>query len=153
MTQKATLKKHERLKSKILLDSLFAEGQSLFSYPFKLIYQIQPYPPIAIGASPSPTQERSYNAKHQPWPLLFSVTVPKKKIKSAPNRNLIKRRVRESYRLNKATLQEQLLQDSKVIVSLMFIYIENEPKDYSVIEKSVIKLIKQLHDKINSNNS
>jgi len=151
MTQKATLKKHERLKSKILLDSLFAEGKSLFSYPFKLVYRTQPYPPIAIGASHGSTLnlDSETKAKHQPWPLLFSVSVPKKKIKTAPKRNLIKRRVRESYRLNKAALQEQLLQDQKVIVSLMFIYIENEPKEYPVIEKAVIKLIKQLHNEIN----
>ena len=142
MTPKATLKKHERLKSKILLDSLFADGQSNFSYPLKLIFKIQPYTAAPLGSTPDPT------TKHQPWPLLFSVSVPKKKVKSAPKRNLIKRRVRESYRLAKGDLQTYLLDDPKVIVSLMFIYIENEPKDYAVIEKAVVKLIKQLHNKI-----
>ena len=143
MAPKATLKKHERLKSKILLDSLFTEGQSNFAYPLKLIYSIQPYTTALHSSTPDPT------AKHQPWPLLFSVSVPKKKIKSAPNRNLIKRRVRESYRLTKGELQSVLLSDRKVIVSLMFIYIEKEPKDYTVIEKAVVKLVKQLHKEIN----
>lgn len=143
MAPKATLKKHERLKSKILLDSLFAEGQTNFAYPLKFIYRIQPYTTALLSPTPDPT------AKHQPWPLLFSVTVPKKKVKSAPKRNLIKRRVRESYRLTKGDLQSTLITNRKVIVSLMFIYIENEPKDYAVIENAVVKLVKQLHKEIN----
>ena len=142
MAPKATLKKHERLKSKILLDSLFAEGLSNFAYPFKLVYRIQPYTAAPPSAKQDPT------AKHRAWPLLFSVSVPKKKVKSAPKRNLIKRRVRESYRLTKGDLQTYLLDDPKVIVSLMFIYIENEPKDYVVIEKAVVKLIRQLQNEI-----
>ena len=33
-----TFRKAERLSSKILLDKLFSEGKSLFSYPFKFIF-------------------------------------------------------------------------------------------------------------------
>lgn len=133
MTQRKTLKKHERLKSKILLEKLFSEGESVFNYPFKLLYFVS-------------TPDVKYS--NQTWPLLFSVSVPKKKIKSAPLRNLVKRRTREAYRLHKSPLQSKLLSEKNVIVSLMFIYIRHEPLDYAVIEKAVIKLLSKLDHEI-----
>jgi len=129
-TSHNTLKKHERLKSKKLLDSLFVEGKSGFGHPVKVIYKIEP---------------RTENV----WPLKFSVTVPKKKIKSAVKRNLVKRRIREAYRLNKASLQTTLF-DSEYQLYLMLIYIEKEPLQYSEIEKGVIKIINKLANAIPS---
>lgn len=130
MAQKFTLKKNERLKSKKLIEQLFSEGKSLFAHPFKVIYISQPA-----------TEEDE--SSH----LLFSVVVPKKKIKSAPLRNLVKRRAREAYRLHKLPLQEKLT-TANVKVSLMFIYIEQEPKDYSVITKGITKLLDKLDNEL-----
>jgi len=128
MAKTYTLQKHERLKSKKLLDSLFAEGHKGFAYPLRLLYSIDECP-------------------EGEWPLLFSVTVPKKKIKSAVTRNLVKRRIREAYRLNKIELQESL-QESDYRLSLMLIYIEREPKSYDQLDKAVKKLLKLLQDAI-----
>ena len=125
-----TLKKHERLKSKVLLDKLFVEGKSDFCYPLKIL--------VAQKQLESDSD----------WPLLFSVSVPKKKIKSAVRRNLVKRRVREAYRLNKNDIQAKLLEFKKKQIYLMFIYIEKEPKDYAIIEKAVIKLLSKLASNI-----
>jgi len=131
MTQKFSLKKHERLKSKLLLDRLFESGKSSFAYPIKLVYLKEPLP-------------------DGEWPLLFSVTVPKKKIKSAVSRNLVKRRVREAYRLHKLDIQDQLLESNSHRLAIMLIYIESEIKEYKVIEKSVLKLLKKLNDALSS---
>ncbi len=131
MTPSLSLKKHERLKSKILLDKLFQEGQSAFSYPFKLLYRY----------------EANVDAD---WPLLFSVTVPKKKVRSAVKRNLIKRRTREAYRLHKSDLQAQLASLQSHRLSLMLIYIESEAVEYAKIEKGVLKLVNKLTDAIPS---
>jgi len=129
MTQKFSLKKHERLKSKLLLDQLFQSGSSLFVHPIKVLYQIDALP---AGE----------------WPLLFSVSVPKKKIKSAVTRNLVKRKIREAYRLQKLDLQDELIRIGSKRCSLMLIYIENEPKEYDKLEKSVKKILKKLSDAI-----
>lgn len=126
---KQSLKKHERLKSKILLDSLFNGGKSEFSHPIKILYQFT---------------ERT----EEDWPLLFSVSVPKRKVKSAVKRNLIKRRIREAYRLHKALLQEQLFDKETQQLSLMLIYIENKPLPYADTEKAVLKLLKKLCDAV-----
>jgi len=129
MAQKFSLKKHERLKSKLLLDKLFDSGSSEFAYPIKLMYHLEALP-------------------EGEWPLLFGVTVPKKKIKSAVSRNLIKRRIREAYRLNKIEFQEKLISAGTHRLSIMLIYIESELKEYKDIEKSVLKLLKKLNDAI-----
>lgn len=129
MAQKLSLKKHERLKSKLLLDKLFEAGQSDFAYPVKLVYYFDALP-------------------EGEWPLLFSVTVPKKKIKSAIKRNLVKRRIREAYRLHKTDLQDKLKTLGTKRLAIMLIYIESEIKEYKAIEKSVLKLLKKLSDAI-----
>jgi len=125
MTQKFTLKKYERLKSQKQIEKLFTSAKSKFKYPLKLLY---------ISESSSDNNER----------LKFSVSVPKKKVKSAVTRNQIKRLIRESYRLNKKIISASSLTQ----LSLMFIYIEKELVDYSVIEKSIIHLLKQLENEV-----
>ena len=134
MTQKLTLSKKERLKSRKLIDRLFKSGPSLFSHPFKLLYLKDPH-----------LEYEDISALD--YPLLFSVTIPKKKIRSAAHRNLLKRRIREAFRLGKQPLQEKLINEN-VTICLMFIYIENEEKDYAVIEKGITKLLKKLDEAI-----
>lgn len=126
MTPQYTLGAGERLKSKKLIARLFEEGQSQFHYPFKLLYHY-----------PEEGEE----------PLQFGISVPKKKIKSAVSRNRVKRQSREAYRLNKSQLKSLLEKHAKKI-ALMFIYIESEEKNYSVIEKSIIRHLNELHKKI-----
>lgn len=134
MTQKLTLNKQEKLKSKKLIDKLFKGGKSLFHHPCKLLYLTDPH-----------LHNEDIEALYHP--LLFSVTIPKKKIRSATHRNLLKRRIREAFRLHKRPLQNKLAQ-ANVTVCLMFIYIEKETKDYAVIEKGITKLLTKLDEAI-----
>ena len=76
--------KSERLYKKKDIQELFDKGSSFYLYPFRVIVQRQP------------TQDTNQ--------VLFSVS--KKNFKRAVDRNLIKRRMREAYRLNKAALPE-----------------------------------------------
>jgi len=128
MTPQFTLGAGERLKSKKLIACLFEEGQSQFHYPYKLLYL---YQNLAEGEEA----------------LQFGISVPKKKIKSAVSRNRIKRQSREAYRLNKSHLKSSL-ENAEKKIALMFIYIESEEKNYTVIEKSIIRHLDELHKKI-----
>ena len=76
--------KKDRLKGKRVVSKIF-EGpkKSISLFPFKAFYSIS-----------SSNQSQSK----------FGVSVPKKKFKRAVDRNKIKRRVREAYRLNKDPL-------------------------------------------------
>ncbi len=110
-----TFKKEERLCSKIVLDKLFTEGKSVFSYPFKYVF-------IPIEDTETPIQ------------IVFSV--PKRNFKRAVHRNQIRRRIREAFRLNKPSFNESMA-DKRI--ALMVIYTEKEILDFKLIQSGLIK--------------
>ncbi len=119
-----TFPKEERLNSKKLIQELFEEGSSFYLYPFKLI------------TLPNPDKD---SKKHQ---ILISVS--KKKFSRAVDRNLIKRRIRESYRLNKHFLYSEERAIKPLLIA--YIYIGKEIHDFRLIQSKLIKSIHRLMD-------
>lgn len=123
-----TFNKEERLCSKKIIDELFAEGKSFVIFPLKIVFIISPVP----GKFPAQTA--------------FSVS--KRIFKRAVHRNLIKRKIREAYRLNKHLLYEQL---NDVHVAVFVIFIGKNIPDFKQVEdamkKGIERLIKEV-DKI-----
>ena len=105
--------KEEKLKSKKLINQLFAEGESVSSFPIKLIY-LQAELPSDVS-------------------IQAGVTVPKKNFKSAVKRNRIKRLLRESYRLNK----HLVFNNSKGAFAFLFLYLGKEVPDYRLVDKNL----------------
>jgi ribonuclease P protein component len=123
------LYKTERLKSQKIIETLFAKGEKLSSYPVKLIYQ---------------KNENTSAIAHQ---VAFSV--PKRNIKKAVDRNKIKRRMREAYRKNKHLLN---LPDN-IKLAYMFIYLEKTVFTFQEIEQKIKILLLRLNEKnFNSEN-
>lgn len=116
-----TFKKIERLCSKTAIDALFKKGKSKTQFPIKVIYL--------------PAEFES------PFPVRAMFVVPKKKHKRANKRNVLKRRMREVYRLHKHILYEHLKQQK---LDIMFIMLSNEEHDYKDIEKSMCSLLESL---------
>ncbi len=81
---KFTFRKEERLTKEKDIQELFDKGSSFYLFPFKVFYLPNPRP----------------DSKHHQ--VLISVS--KKNYKRAVDRNLIKRRMREAYRLQKQAL-------------------------------------------------
>lgn len=124
--QKNTFTKEERLCSRQLIDSLFTgEGvKKISDFPLLLIYR-----------------EVTPETSEVPVQVMFSVS--KRKIKLAVKRNLLKRRLRESYRKHKHKLIDTITVNNKhVLVSI--IYLEKKPQPYNVIEKKIIVLLNRL---------
>ncbi len=119
---KHTFPKAERLHSKKLIQELFEKGSSFYLYPFKVLY------------GPSPVQ-----GPHQ---ALFSVS--KRKFKRAVDRNLIKRKIREAYRLNKHILTSDQEQQPSLLIA--YIYTGKEIPDYHFLEKRLSKSLRRLVD-------
>ncbi len=126
-----SLKKNERLKSRSTIQKLFSEGASIFVFPIKVIYTV-------IGDV------------EQNSDFLVGVTVPKRTHKKAHTRNLLKRRMREAYRKNKPAHPEQV--DSPQRYALMYILVDQQISDYTLVEKAMIKLNTKLIKKINPSN-
>jgi len=123
-----TFKKEERLCNKRLIDRLFQNGSSFLCYPFKVSWLLSDEP--------------------QSFPVQILFSVPKKRYKRAVDRNLIKRRMREAYRLHKQQfLYAKLVEaDKKIILSLG--YVGKEIAPYELTEKKMLKLLTQLCEEI-----
>lgn len=126
---KLTLNKNERLKKRKLIDDLFKRGMSIKAPPITIVYK-------------QITKEESPHA-----PLLFGVTVSKRLHKRAVDRNLIKRRMRESFRVNKLPIYDHLIKLDKQL-SVMAIFTSKKIEDYKTIEASILKILKTLEQSI-----
>ena len=123
-----TFKKEERLCNKKLIDGLYHSGSSFLCYPFKVSW--------LLLADPQPVCAQ----------ILFSVS--KKRFKKAVDRNLIKRRIREAYRLNKQQQLYDLLTVSDKTIVFSVGYIGKEILTYDTIEKKMQKLLVQLCEQV-----
>ncbi len=86
------------------------------------------------------------------YPAKAAFSVPKRIFKRAVKRNLLKRRMREAYRLNKLPLYE-FLTINNIKISLLFVYLAKDSKSFSEIENNMLDLVNKLKDKIeNSKN-
>lgn len=65
------------------------------------------------------------------------VSVPKRNFKRAVKRNLLKRRIREAYRLQKELL-------SRVSADVIFVYVSKEIEPYGVIADAVAKALREI---------
>jgi ribonuclease P protein component len=122
-------RKEERLKSNLAIQALLKKGRSLSSFPLKIFWII----------TEDPSQE---------FPVRVAVSVPRKKFRSAVDRNLLKRRIRESYRQNKHSLYDFLMQsDLKISMVILFLGDEFIPYDRldSVVKSLFSKLIKNIN--------
>jgi ribonuclease P protein component len=118
--------KEERLHSKKLIQELFDKGSSFYLYPFKIII-------LPNSADPA--------AKHQ---LLISVS--KRKFKLAVDRNVIKRKINEAYRLNKQLMYSN--ENIKEPLLIAYIYSGKESHPFQFIQNKLIKSIKRLNEEV-----
>ena len=77
-----------------------------------------------------------------PVQVLFAVA--KKRYKRAVDRNVLKRRMREAYRLHKQELLYDFLTQADKSIILSISYIGKEINEYKLIEKKMLKLFSQL---------
>jgi ribonuclease P protein component len=116
------LTKEERLCSKKLLTELFNNGSSFLFYPFRITWLINQTP--------------------QKYPVQIVISVPKRRFKKSVDRNLIKRRIKEAYRLQKATSLYPFLENQQKQILVAFNYVGKEILDYQYLyEKLSVALL------------
>ncbi len=115
-----TLTHAERLRSIGAIKRLFESGQSGFIYPFRYVWfaEADQVPSTAV---------------------LFSV--PKKFHRRANKRNLLKRRVKEVYRLNKSILIEE---NKRVVLDVALVYSAKEVLSYKKINHAVKSVLAEI---------
>ncbi len=117
------LYKYEKLCSKKIIEDLFAaKNNSIKSYPIRIIYSVAP-------AAESPSQ--------------FFISVPKRKLRHAVDRVLMRRRIREAYRLNRNIIIPSLKKENKSAY-IAIIYMADSIVDYKIIEEKIKNVLTDL---------
>ena len=125
-------KRKNHLKSQVIISQLFSKGKVITKGPLRLVYfEIQP---------------KCSND------LQFLISVPKKRFKLAVSRNRIRRVISEAYRLNSSPLR-QSIQELDKQYALAIIYIDKKEVSFEIIEEKLQKLLSELVNKINFNES
>ena len=126
------LYKYEKLCSRKLIDQMFAaKNNSIKSYPIRLIYHV--------------TDKQQSSAQ-------FFISVPKKRLRHAVDRVLMRRRIREAYRLNRHLVLPHI-KDANKSVFIAFVFIGDAITSYSVIEERMRYALIQLAKTFNSSSN
>lgn len=111
--------KSEKLTGKTRIEELFKTGSSFYLDSIRVRYKTAPEA-----------------ATHE-----ILISVPKRIFKRAVDRNLLKRRMREAYRLNKHLINRK---DQTVFYSIGFIYLSKQILTFHKIQDQLIKCLERL---------
>lgn len=138
--------KDERLHHRSLVEGLYRLGHSFYEFPFRITWRIlsdedllknfRNNPPDGIGK------------------VQVMVAVPKKKRKRAVDRVLLRRRIKEAYRLQKQGLTE-MAETSPFIrtLSIGIVYLHDRNLNYSIIEEKMAAVLEKLKKKLENKTS
>lgn len=118
--------KDEHLCLKRRFDALLADGKSFFIFPYRVIYLLT-----------QPGEEGPH--------LQVAISVRKKQFKHAVTRNLIRRRIRESWRQRKQQLKSMVTEKGMSLYVLL-VYSATEILPYQEIDQRMGLVIRRLQD-------
>lgn len=123
-----TFTKAERICSRRIIDRLFGGGNpSMAAFPLRAVYM----PTDATLEQPS---------------VAVLISVPKRKLHHAVDRNRMKRQVREAYRRNKHALLASMEAQGKHL-DIAFICIADHPCTTTQVTASVCKILRRINEK------
>ena len=110
--------KEERLCHQKQIEELFSSGKSFSVYPFRFVWKL------------AKTGDK--------FPVKLMISVSKKGLRRAVKRNLVKRRIREAYRINKHMLYE-FLEENDIQINLAVLYHQKEIVSFNQVDEKVRK--------------
>ena len=126
------LYKSEKLCSKMEIEKLYFQGTPIIAYPLRAMW-------LAVPAG---------EGKH-PVVARFLISIPKKRIRHAVSRVLLRRRTREAYRLNRELLEP--VPQLGITVLIGFNWLSTHERNYATIERSMKEILKKISTEITSN--
>lgn len=135
------LPKSGRLHHRSLQERLFSQGSKIHEYPLKMVWN-------SLTAEELQSNFRN-RVPELIGPVQVLVSVPKKRRRKAVDRVLMRRRMREAFRLNRAALLEALAEVPQVrTLSVGLVYMKEANAPYAQVEEKLIKLIGRLIEKV-----
>lgn len=126
--KKYGLRKADKLCSKIAIDALFRRSEdscAALAYPLRAVWRL------------------NSSRKAHPDTPKFLISVPKRKLRHAVDRVLMRRRIREAFRLNHA----ELIGDLRLPLDIAFIYVADSTLPYSQIERATCRCLQKISEK------
>ena len=119
--------KKQKLCSETVIKDMFYNGKSFTTSALRLVW-------------------KEDNGKDEVT-IKSIIVVPKKKIRLALKRNIIRRRMKEAYRLNKIEL-ENILKDKKLQLNIAIIYQKDKILPYKTVEEEIKLILERLSKEI-----
>lgn len=119
--KKNTFPLKEHLKSKSIIEQLYANGTSVTAFPLRAVFLEQE------------------SEKQEPTAAIL-ISVAKKRFRHAVDRNLVKRRIREAYRTSKHPFVEALENNGKKM-AVAILYIDTKHNSTAFIKRKMEKLL------------
>jgi ribonuclease P protein component len=123
MTKPFAFPLSERLKKRSEIATLIASGKICAEHPLRMVFMTGDHDGVSN--------------------IRVAFAVSKKKFSSAVKRNLLKRRMREAYRLNSSSLKQELLA-KRFTCAVMFQYVGKEVLAFKAIQDSMVKLLSKI---------
>lgn len=117
----------EHLKSKSIIERVYAEGSSATAFPLRAVF----LEPDSDMQEPTAT---------------ILISVAKRRFRHAVDRNLIKRRIREAYRTSKHGFIETLQNNGKKM-AVAIIYIDTKESSTEFLKRKMEKLLNTILSK------
>lgn len=137
-----TLTRAERLRSLKVIRRLFEEGRSGFVYPFRYLWlaaEDEGATEIDKASTTEVVEASTTEVVSGGVEVLFSV--PKRFLKRANKRNLVRRRAKEAYRLGKG---EIVAAAGKRKVRIALVYSTKKIHEYRTINNAVERILGEI---------
>lgn len=139
-----TLRKSSKLRHRSLIESLFSKGKGIYEFPLRSVWR----------ALDSRSLDETFK-DHRPDRIglvQLLITVPKKKRRHATDRVLVRRRIRESFRLRRRAFESRLSSAHPEIrtLSLAILYQSTENMDFANIDRAVGRILSRIERKLSS---
>ena len=115
--------KKQKLCSETVIKEMFSNGKSFTTSALRLVWKV--------------------DNNQDEVAVKSIIVVPKKKIRFAVKRNIIRRRMKEAYRLHKIEL-ENILKDKKLQLSIAIIYQKDKILPYKTVEEEIKLILERL---------
>lgn len=126
-TPRNTFPLKEHLKSKKVVEKLYAEGTSVTAFPLRAVF-------IEVKES-----------EQEPAAAIL-ISVAKRRFRHAVDRNLLKRRMREAYRTEKHTFTSTLKNNGKKL-AVAIMYMDTKPSSTDYLKRKMSRLLEGILSK------
>lgn len=121
--------KEERICNETEITRLFEKGESFISYPVRVVWIVNNEDTTEI--------------------VKVLISVSKKKLRHAVDRNRVKRLVREAYRLNKTVFCNAIAEIGKSL-SVCFIWLPSDTIDFKKVDRKITEALARISQKISN---